>query len=93
MGLHNAVIPPEWETSHEWIRWLSGTDARVLLAWLAQQLEKDDTTLDEIRTILQRWRSNALHAPLAEKWTAEVDGYLEVKVDARLALLAYTPPR
>jgi hypothetical protein len=91
MARHNATIPPAWETSHEWIRWLSGTDAQVLLLWLVHQLDQEDITLAAIRSVVHTWRRNALQAPFAETWTAEVDGHLEVHVDARLALLAAGP--
>ena len=79
---------PAWTTSHEWVRWLSGPDAQVLLLRLCQALDMPDTTLEQAQQLVQGWRANALKALTADDWTAPVDGYLEVRVDARLALMS-----
>ena len=77
-----------WTTSHEWVRWLSGQDAQVLLRHLCQAIDQPTVSREELVTLVQGWRHNALKAVTADDWTAEVDAYLEVRVDARLALLA-----
>jgi hypothetical protein len=77
--------------SHEWVRWLSGADATVLLLHLCQCI--DDPTVDRagLTTLVHEWRSNALQAVTADDWKASVDGYLEVTADARLYVLSQDP--
>jgi len=71
---------------HEWIRWLSGPDAQVLLMHLCQEIEEETITREALVTLVERWRTNALRAVGADNWRAQVDRYLEVWVDARLYL-------
>lgn len=75
-------------TSHEWVRWLSGVDAAVLLLNLCQHIDDPHVTRDALVTLVHQWRANALQALHAEDWRASVDAYLEVMVDARLSLLS-----
>lgn len=69
--------------SHEWIRWLSDADTKILLLSLCESLEHSCSAL----AILTGWRTNALKALDAPDWTANVDAYLGVRVDARQYLL------
>jgi hypothetical protein len=75
-------------TSHEWVRWLSGVDATVLLLTLCQHIDNPHVPRDALVTLVHQWRANALEALRAEDWRASVDAYLEVMVDARLYLLS-----
>ena len=75
-------------TSHEWVRWLSGADATVLLGKLCQCIDDPQVTRDTLVTVIHQWRANALEALTAEDWKASVDDYLEVRADARLYLLS-----
>jgi hypothetical protein len=75
-------------TSHEWVRWLSGVDAAVLLGNLCQHIDDPQVTRDALVTLVHQWRANALEALTADDWKASVDGYLEVTADARLYLLS-----
>lgn len=84
--LQQLIADQEWATSHEWVRWLSGTDAQVLLLELCHCLSQGDVPLATLRTMVEGWRANALRAIEADNWQAEVDAFLEVSVDARLAL-------
>jgi hypothetical protein len=70
--------------SHEWVRWLSDADAKILLLYLCHAMEHSRSA----ENMLHDWRSNALRALDTEDWTAQVDGYLDVRVDARQYLLA-----
>jgi hypothetical protein len=49
-------------TSHEWVRWLSGVDATVLLLNLCQHIDDSRVTRDALVTLVHRWRANALQA-------------------------------
>ena len=71
--------------SHEWVRWLSDTDAKVVAMWLCSRIE--DTSLEMLRDVVQHWRKRALRALDEDNWTTMVDGYIEVRVDARQYLL------
>ena len=75
-------------TSHEWVRWLAGADATVLLLNLCQHIDTPHVTKDALVTLVHQWRTNALEALTADDWKASVDEYLEVTVDARLYLLS-----
>jgi hypothetical protein len=75
-------------TSHEWVRWLSGVDATVLLLSLCQRIDDPQVTREALITLVHEWRANALEALRAEDWKASVDAYLEVAVDARMYLLS-----
>ena len=75
-------------TSHEWVRWLSGVDATVLLLNLCQRIDDPQVTREALATLVHQWRANALQALHAEDWKASVDAYLEVAVDARMYLLS-----
>jgi hypothetical protein len=75
-------------TSHEWVRWLSGADAGVLLLRLCQHIDDLHVTRDALVTLVHGWRANAMQALTAEDWKASVDAYLEVAVDARMYLLS-----
>ena len=77
-----------WTTSHEWVRWLSGQDAQGLLMHLCQAIDQPTVSREDLVTLVQGWRHNALKAVTADDWTATVDRFLEVKADARLGLLA-----
>jgi hypothetical protein len=77
-----------WSTSHEWVRWLSGVDATVLLLNLCQHIDNPDVTRETLVALVHQWRANALQALRADDWKASVDGYLEVAVDARMYLLS-----
>ena len=65
-----------WTTSHEWVRWLSGQDAQVLLMHLCQAIDQPTVSREDLVTLVQGWRRNALKAVTADDWTAEVDAYL-----------------
>ena len=71
--------------SHEWLRWLSHQDATVLLLTLVDMIETN--TIEDTRDTIHAWRRSALTALDAEDWTAMVDSYIEVKVDARAYLI------
>jgi hypothetical protein len=71
-------------TSHEWVRWLAGVDATVLLLHLCQAIDDPAVSHEALLALVHGWRKNALQALVADDWTASVDDYLEVKVDARL---------
>jgi hypothetical protein len=75
-------------TSHEWVRWLSGVDATVLLLNLCQHIDDPAVSRDALVTLVHQWRANALEAVQAEDWKASVDRYLEVTADARLYLMS-----
>lgn len=75
-------------TSHEWVRWLSGVDATVLLLNLCQHIDDPNVSRDALVTLVHQWRANALRALTADDWKASVDKYLDVTVDARLSLLS-----
>ena len=75
-------------TSHEWVRWLSGVDATVLLLNLCQHIDQRDVTREALVALVHQWRANALQALRADDWKASVDEYLEVAVDARMYLLS-----
>lgn len=75
-------------TTHEWVRWLSGVDATVLLLHLCQCVDNPQGTRDALVTLVHGWRANAVQAVQADDWTASVDKYLEGTVDARLYLLS-----
>ena len=77
-----------FSTSQEWVRWLLGVDATVLLFKLWQYLDDPHVTKDTLVTLVHEWRVNALRALMAEDWKASVDDYLEVAVDARMYLLS-----
>lgn len=70
--------------SYEWLTWLSGRDAQMLLNSLMVAIEEETMPISAVRSMIQQWRVNAHQALTNEDWTAVVDGYLEVKVDARL---------
>jgi len=55
---------------------------------LCQAIDTPTVSREDLVTLVQGWRRNALKAVTADDWTADVDRYLEVKADARLALLA-----
>ena len=69
-----------------WLAWLGEKDAHVLLLTLMQAIE-GTSSVEELRTMVQGWRKNALRALEADDWQAQVDKYLEVRVDARLTTL------
>jgi hypothetical protein len=83
------MIEEALPTSHEWVRWLSGVDATVLLLHLCQHIDNPHVTRDALVTLVHQWRANALEALQADDWKAFVDKYLEVAVDARLYLLSH----
>ena len=72
------ALPP-----YEWIRWVSGTDVAVLLMVLCKAIDTPEVTRETLVTMVQDWRANALKALDDDAWTAEVDGYLEVRANAR----------
>ena len=72
--------------SHEWVRWLSDADAKVVLMALCDSVERSKT-LAAVQEDVTQWRTNALEALTADNWTASIDDYLEVCVDARQYLL------
>ena len=41
-----------------------------------------------LKHMVAGWRRNALRALRDDNWTAQIDGYLEVWVDARMTALA-----
>ena len=71
---------------YDWIAWLSGQDAKVLLVALMTEIEHPSSE-GMAQQLCKGWRMNAHQAIEAEDWTAVVDGFLEVRVDARLFLL------
>ena len=75
---------------HDWIAWLHERDAQVLLLSLMQAVEAPDAHLETLRRMVADWRANAIRALEANDWTASVDKYLEVRVDARLSALQRT---
>jgi hypothetical protein len=74
---------------HDWIAWLHERDTQVLLLNLMQAVEAPDATLETLRRLVAEWRANAVRALEANDWTATVDKYLEVRVDARLSTLQH----
>ena len=72
-------IPP-----YAWVAWLSQHDAQLIALSLMAAVEDPSCTRETLTTIVDGWRANALKALTAEDWTATVDKYLEVTVDARL---------
>jgi len=78
---------------HDWIAWLRERDAQVLLLSLVQAVEAPDARLETLRRLVADWRANAVRALEANDWTASVDTYLEVRVDARLSALQRPPLR
>ena len=71
---------------YTWLAWLREKDAAVLLLSLMQAIEGGSTEAT-LRNMVAGWRRNALRALTDDTWTAQVDGYLEVRVDARLTAL------
>lgn len=79
---------PETVTEpYAWLAWLGEKDAHVLLLSLMQAIEAEHVPHAMLRDMVAGWRRNALKALDADDWTAQVDAYLEVRVDARLAVL------
>lgn len=74
------------EEPYAWLAWLGEKDAAVLLLSLMQAIEGGSTEAS-LRGMVTGWRRNALKALTQDDWTAQVDGYLEVRVDARLTAL------
>lgn len=72
------------EAHHEWVQWLSGRDAKVLLQWLAETIT-EGATIEGLELAVATYRRNALRALDADDWRAQVDGCRGVWVDARLA--------
>ena len=72
-------IPP-----YAWLAWLTQHDAQMLALSLMGMIENPTCTPEGLRDVVAGWRKNAERAITAENWTASVDGYLEVTVDARL---------
>ena len=72
-------IPP-----YAWLAWLTQRDAQMLLLSLMEMIEHPTCTPEGVRDVIACWRRNAERALMAEAWTASVDKYLEVMVDARL---------
>ena len=72
---------------HAWVEWLGDRDAQALLLTLMQAIDRADR-LEDLKRMVDGWRTNALRALAAEDYQADVDTYLEVSVDARLYLLA-----
>jgi hypothetical protein len=85
---HTPMAEQTLPTSHEWVRWLSGVDATVLLLNLCQHIDNHSVSRDALVTLVHEWRANALQALHADDWKASVDAYLEVSVDARMYLLS-----
>ena len=80
-------MPELDDTLHEeWIRWLSGPDAQLLLMSLCQHVEDVTVSREALVRLVEGWRTNAMRALGADTWRARVDDYLEVEVDARLFL-------
>ena len=71
---------------YAWLAWLGEKDAAVLLLSLMQAIE-GGTTEATLLGMVTGWRRNALKALTQDDWTAQVDKYLEVRVDARLVAL------
>jgi hypothetical protein len=85
-------------TSHEWVRWLSGPDATLLLLTVFQHIDDPAVSREALVELAHGWRRQALKALTADDWTASVDKYLEVTVDARLYYFSHRldqsrPPR
>jgi hypothetical protein len=74
------------EEPYAWLAWLGEKDAAVLLLSLMQAIEGGSTEAT-LRGMVAGWRRNALRALTDDQWTAQIDGYLEVRVDARLVAL------
>ena len=72
--------------SYAWLAWLGEKDAHVLLLNLMQCIEQGHS-IDSLQSMVASWRRNALRALKADDWQAQVDKYLEVRVDARLTTL------
>jgi hypothetical protein len=79
-------MPPADIQPYDWVAWLSGQDAKVLLIWLMKAIESPNGP-DHSADMIAGWRANAYKALAAEDFTWCVDGYLEVYADARLSLL------
>jgi hypothetical protein len=92
------MIPPEIQDSHEWVRWLSGPDAALLLLTVFHHIDEPAVSREALVNLAHGWRRQALQALTADDWTASVDKYLEVTVDARLYYFTHRldqrrPPR
>lgn len=84
----DVVAVREASLGYEWVRWLSGGDAMVLLMYLCQHINDPSITREALERLVHGWRANALNALVADDWKASVDGFLEVHADARLYLLS-----
>ncbi len=73
---------------YTWLNWLNERDSKVLLLWLMQEIDHGLAT-EKLKALVERWRTNAERALHVDDWTATVDGYLEVRVDARMTTLIY----
>ena len=71
----DAMTEEALPTSHEWVRWLSGVDAAVLLLHLCQHIAIPHVTKDALVTLVHAWRAHALRALTAADWKASVDTY------------------
>ena len=78
--------PEDGLEPYDWVAWLSGADATVLLQHLLLMIESDGCTVATLQRIVQGWRENAHDALTNNDYKAEVDGYLEIHADARLFL-------
>lgn len=76
-------------TPYDWLAWIDGTDCRLLLMTLAQAVADDGCAMDDLRAMLDGWRTNAERALTEADWRADVDGYLEVTADARFWVLSH----
>jgi hypothetical protein len=86
--------PEEITEPYAWLSWLGEKDAHVLLLTLMQAIEGTEypglhhhASIEDLRWCVSGWRRNALRALTADNWQAQVDKYLEVRVDARLTTL------
>jgi hypothetical protein len=77
-----------WSPGFEWIRWISGTDAQLLLMFLCHCIMEHEPTLENLQWKVETWRTAALKALADPRWRAQVDEFLEVWADARLAWLS-----
>ena len=81
--LHFALQHP---APYDWVAWLRPGDAAILLQHLLIAIERDSCSVASLQEMVDGWRQNAHDALLADDYTADVDKYLEVTVDARLFL-------
>jgi hypothetical protein len=78
--LHDAA----WLTRHEWIRWLMGEDAQLLLWQVCEWVDDPAMSREGLADRITTWQRNARKAAGSHAWTVKVDPRLGVCLDERL---------